>query len=249
MTTLRALLFDFGGTLDQPIHWLDRFLAYYRACGLELDRAQLEPAYDCATKTAYGAVEAMRERGLSETVRFLVGLQLDHLSRFGPEHVREELTRVGQSGNERLRDRISAAFSEESFCGMARSREVLLVLSSRFRLGVVSNFYGNLDRVLAEARLSELMDVTVDSAKVGIFKPDPRIFGEALDALGFSAQPAQAAMVGDSPVKDCAPAHRAGLKTIWLCGPDRLSGDLAEGFADHKIHTIDELLKLECLKM
>src|SRR5271157_1229461 len=105
MVVVNALLFDFGGTLDQPMHWLDRFVSHYRAGGLELDRNQLDPAFDYATKFAYRATETIRQWGLTETVCFLVGMQLDHLSRTGPEGVREQLLKMGQGGRERLRDR------------------------------------------------------------------------------------------------------------------------------------------------
>ncbi len=65
--SIRAILFDFGGTLDQPVHWLDRFLALYRACDIEIDRDQLEPAFTAATKAAYCATATMRHVGLDET--------------------------------------------------------------------------------------------------------------------------------------------------------------------------------------
>jgi hypothetical protein len=43
MATITALLFDFGGTLDGPAHWLDRFLASYRNAGIDISRADLDP--------------------------------------------------------------------------------------------------------------------------------------------------------------------------------------------------------------
>jgi putative hydrolase of the HAD superfamily len=245
--TVRAILFDFGGTLDQPVHWLDRFVAHYRAFGLSLNREELDPAFDRATEEAYRATEKMREMGLRETVDFLLERQLEQLGCLGPEHVRRRLEQLGTAGVERLRDRVGAAFAEESRCGMVRSRTLLQTLKPRFQLGVVSNFYGNLDRVLAEAGMLELMETTVDSSSVGLFKPDSRIFQSALASLEGSVEPSEVAMVGDSAEKDCAAARRAGLKAIWLCNqPDRVgSSEIVSGFADHKIHALDELLQLE----
>lgn len=243
MATLRALLFDFGGTLDCPVHWLDRFLSHYRACGLEIERAELDPAFDRATAQAYRATETIRKIGLRETVDFLLRAQIDYLSCLGPEHLGQRFQQMGPAGVAELRNRIGAAFAQESLRGMKRSRDLMVALKRRFRLGVVSNFYGNLDRVLAEGGMLELMDVTVDSSAVGIFKPDPRIFATALATLEEVA-PEEVAMVGDSPDKDCAPARRAGMKAIWLCSPpDRAAPrDLAD-FADLKINALEELLK------
>ena len=65
----------------------------------------------------------------------------------------------------------------------ATARRVLARLSRRHRLGVVSNFYGNLGAVCADAGLTALFDVIADSTAVGWTKPDPRIFRHALDAL------------------------------------------------------------------
>ena len=245
MATLRALLFDFGGTLDCPVHWLDRFLSHYRACGLEIERAELDPAFDRATAQAYRASGTIRKIGLRETVDFLLRAQIDYLSCLGPEHLGHRFQQMGSSGVAELRNRIGAAFAEESLGGMKRSRELMVALKRRFRLGVVSNFYGNLDRVLAEGGMLELMDVTVDSSSVGIFKPDPRIFAAALAGLGVPLRPDEVGMVGDSPDKDCEPARRAGMKAIWLCSPpDRVAPSNLADFADLKINALDELLKL-----
>jgi FMN phosphatase YigB (HAD superfamily) len=246
VATVRAILFDFGGTLDQPVHWLDRFQKHYRACGIQIDREQLKDAFDYATKAAYQAAGTIRDWGLSETVCYLAGRQLEHLLQRAPQRTRKELAKLGEGGRGRLRDRISASFCEEASDGMVRSRKVLLQLKPHFRLGVVSNFYGNLDRVLDEAGMLELMDVTVDSSRVGIFKPDPRIFEKALQALGDSVKPAETAMVGDSPSKDCTPGRRAGLMTVLLCGAEGSPGG-GEDSADYKIHALEELLKVPWL--
>ncbi len=56
--------------------------------------------------------------------------------------------------------------------------------------------------------------VVADSSQLGIFKPEPGIFDHALKRLG--SIPSETAMVGDSLAKDCAPAHRLGITTIWL---------------------------------
>jgi putative hydrolase of the HAD superfamily len=78
----------------------------------------------------------------------------------------------------------------------------------------VSNFYGNLDRVLAEADLARAVAVTADSGLLGFYKPDPRIFATSLSQLGV--HPQDAVMVGDSIRKDCAPARALGMTTVWL---------------------------------
>jgi FMN phosphatase YigB (HAD superfamily) len=54
----------------------------------------------------------------------------------------------------------------------------------------------------------------VSSARVGIRKPNPRIFNLALEALGIP--PEKAAMVGDTLGADILGARNAGLMGIWI---------------------------------
>jgi putative hydrolase of the HAD superfamily len=238
---MRAILFDFGGTLDGPFHWLDRFLTYYRASGLRLSRDELDSAYAYATRRAYDDSERLREYGLARLVEYLVGAHFDWLLERGPLKLRGELGRSGVRRSQ-IVEQISGGFVGETARGLERSGQVLGTLKSRFSLGVVSNFYGNLDHVLAEAGIAELLGTIADSTRLGFFKPDVRIFNEALHKLGVA--PGDAVMVGDSLEKDCAPARSLGLKTIWVRNPSaQARGD--KTVADYEISTLDELERLE----
>ena len=72
-------------------------------------------------------------------------------------------------------------------------------LKGRFKLGIVSNFYGNLDRILEESKLDRFFATVADSSRLGIFKPEPGIFEAALKKI--QCAPESAAMIGDSLVK------------------------------------------------
>ncbi len=239
MTKLRAILFDFGGTLDLASHWLDRFLGCYRSAGLELHREEFDRAFTDATRLGYAQPASLEGLGLAGLTGFLVGKQLECLRMEGPRRVRESLEQMGREGRARLAERIVADFVEQTSAGLKHSRRLLEELKPRFKLGVVSNFYGNLETVLGEAGMEALIDVALDSTRVGIFKPDPRIFEMALARLQISAR--EAAMVGDSLLKDCVPAHRLGMRTILIdagnggpkdvetpCVPDCVIGSLDE---------------------
>jgi HAD superfamily hydrolase (TIGR01549 family) len=244
---ITALLIDFGGTLDGESHWLDRFLRHYREAGLDISREQLDPAFDHATRAGYRAIRVVQRFGLSEIVRFLVGQQFEYLARDAPardgqDGLRESLR--GASGSERHRmvERITASFANDTRESLAHSRKVLAALKSSYRIGVVSNFYGNLDRILAEAGLDEFVDATIDSGRVGVFKPEAGIFQAALQALKVRA--AETAMVGDSIEKDCAPAHALGLKTVWFCPRRRDDSSIATR-SDYTIRALDDLVSIK----
>jgi HAD superfamily hydrolase (TIGR01509 family) len=230
-----AIVFDFGGTLDYPAHWLDRFLRHYRSAGLELDRPTLDRAFTSATATAYCSWERICELNLDAIIRYLTDLQLAEL-RAGNDRLANLIDALGR---ERIAAAISRSFADESRASLAANREILRRLSGRYKLGVISNFYGNLERVLDESGLLPLFDFVGDSSRLGSFKPDPAIFHAALEALEVAA--AAVLMVGDSLDKDCAPAKRLGMRTAWLrhriasAEPDSISA------ADFTINGLAEL--------
>ena len=222
-------------------------MRHYHAAGMRVTRAELDVAYSHATNTAYQAGEEIHRHSLRELVKLLVAHQFDHLHRHGPDSIREHLVGLGEERHD-LADRIASGFAEESAEGLARSRVLLKELSHDFKLGVVSNFYGNLQVVLFEAGIRELIQVAIDSKHMRVFKPDERIFAAALKVLDLPHN--QVAMVGDSLHKDCAPARKLGMRAIWLRGHHPGAGEHphsreAAAIAHHTVDTLDELKGLK----
>src|SRR6202040_2515477 len=225
MGTIIVLLFDFGGTLDGPAHWLDRFLGSYRAAGVDISRTELDPAFDHATRTGYGATRIVARFGVTDLVRFLVGHQFEYLRKSGPEQLRATLDVSGAAGRHRFVEAVTNSFVRETSAGLTHSRDIVGPLKSRFKMGVVSNFYGNLDRVLEEAKLDRFFTAVAGSTRVGIFKPDLGILEAALKKIQWAPQ--AGAMIGDSLGKDCAPARKLGMRTVWLCPEPRAAEESA----------------------
>jgi putative hydrolase of the HAD superfamily len=221
---IRGLLFDYGGTLDGPAsHWLDRFVDLYRELGAALPFAQIKEAFYRADEAAYGAPTIL-DASLADLMTFHVDVQLRNLPAGSPD----------------LRARLVDRFVARSEAALAESRRVLAHLHGRFRLGVVSNFYGNVGRILDDAGIAPLLTVIVDSQRVGLSKPDPRVYTHAVTALGCA--PAETIHVGDSYERDVVAARRAGLRVAWLVGdrtPAIPAGDLAP---DLSLRSLDELL-------
>jgi putative hydrolase of the HAD superfamily len=73
-----------------------------------------------------------------------------------------------------------------------------------------------------------MVDFVVISAEVGVRKPDPRIFEEALRRAGVAA--GEAVHVGDLPEEDIEGARRAGLGAFLIDREKRItSRDCPEG--------------------
>src|SRR5262249_14921597 len=115
--------------------------------------------------------------------------------------------------------RVADRFRRNSVAIVERNRATLELLANRYRLAVVSNFTGNLDRCLAELNLLRFFSATADSALVGWAKPDPRIFQRALQMLQAVASTAW--MVGDNFENDIRPAASLGLSPCWIADPQR----------------------------
>jgi HAD superfamily hydrolase (TIGR01549 family) len=81
-------------------------------------------------------------------------------------------------------------------------------------IGLVSNTDRDLDGVLDAFDLRRLVDGTVTSAQVGLFKPAPEIFVAALACVGATSS--DTVMVGDSYRDDVEGALAAGLAAVLL---------------------------------
>lgn len=216
-----ALLFDFGGTLDADgLTWKDRFFRLFREEGLTLAPAAFDPHFYAADDALVGT--------LSPTL----GLR-DSVGRLA----RDLAGRLGLDA-ERAGARVATRFLDDALTRLDANRTVLGRLRERYRLGVVSNFYGNLEAVCDDVGIRPLFDVIVDSARVGCTKPDARIFRCAVDALGITF--AQAMFVGDSPTRDMAGARGVGMAHVWLVDADG-SARTPCCAGDRVIHTLKDL--------
>jgi len=93
--------------------------------------------------------------------------------------------------------------------------EVLRKLSGLYQLGVVSNGFADIQRrKLSSLGIERLFDCVVLSGELGIRKPDPRIFEEAMRLLG--RLPTDCLYVGDNYQHDVVGAVNAGLRTCWF---------------------------------
>jgi len=199
------VLFDFGGTLDADgVYWSPRFHAAYRAAGGALDFTAFDPIFK-ATDDALARLPDIRTLGF----RAAIGAQARLLAARLPDH-------VDAAG---MAERLHA----DAVAVVARNRPVLERLGRRYRLGIVSNFTGNLEPCLEELGLAKLFTVVSDSTVVGWSKPDARIFVHTLAALHAPAQ--RAWMVGDNFEADIRGAASVGMRTCWLAPTDRAVPD------------------------
>lgn len=105
------------------------------------------------------------------------------------------------------------------------------------RLSLVSNADPGLRQVLARIGLARRLDHLSISGEIGVEKPDPRIFHDALEALG--TRPERAVHVGDLYEVDIVGARGVGLAAVLV--------DVAGLSADRDVTRIRSLGELPAL--
>jgi HAD superfamily hydrolase (TIGR01509 family) len=88
------------------------------------------------------------------------------------------------------------------------------VRAAGVRVCIVSNSEGKLASLFDHLGLSSRFDHVIDSALVGVEKPDPRIFQQALER--FRTPAARALHLGDTIATDIVGARRAGIRCALI---------------------------------
>ena len=221
---IKGYIFDYGGTLDTGgQHWGKVIWHAY-------ERQQV-PVSEEAFRDAY--VHAERTLGKNPIIQpdFTFRRTLE-------EKIRIELEFLGfPQYQQAVVDDLYAITCKET----AKSREVLLQLKQQYPMVLVSNFYGNIATVLQEFKLDGIFDTIIESAMVGVRKPDPQIFTLGVEALGM--QPDEVVVVGDSMDKDIIPAGKAGCHTVWFKGEGWTNDPVDESPAGKVITDLTQILK------
>jgi FMN phosphatase YigB (HAD superfamily) len=116
--------------------------------------------------------------------------------------------------------------------------EVLHLLASRYKIGVIANQSPGSEERLTRWGLMRFVSICTASAEVGLEKPDPAIFDLALREAGCGAS--DAVMIGDRLDNDIRPARSLGWKTVRvLQGPGRFQ--VPRDHLDEPDHTVPDL--------
>ena len=210
----KGYIFDYGGTLDTAgCHWGKMLWHAYERQSIPVTEEQFREAYVFAERTLGKNPIIQTDYTFRKTLEVKLRIEFEYLQAKGYLcNSNFCLASMQAAVLDDLYERVRTI--------TAQSKEVLVKLKESYPIILVSNFYGNLPVVLEEFGLSGLFNTVVESAVVGIRKPDTRIFQLGVDALGLP--PEEITVVGDSISKDIAPARRLGCQTVWI------KGDLTE---------------------
>ena len=203
---IKGIIFDYGGTLDsRGVHWSEVLWKGYCQAGVPIDKETFRNAY----------VEG--ERALA---RERIIMPQDNFHTLLLKKVKVEISYLPDKPDTETQNRWVNEIA--AFCDNAarecveEARTVLEHLHERHPMMLVSNFYGNIDEVLRSYGIRHLFKGIIESAVVGVRKPNPTLFKLGVDALEL--EPYEVLVVGDSLRKDIEPAEQLGCRALWLKG-------------------------------
>lgn len=204
---VKGIIFDYGGTIDSNgLHWAEVIWMAYEAMNVPVSKEIFREAYVIGERTL-GKNPIIKP---NHTFRDMLCLKMDIQVQWLKDN--------GFLSVEQIAPELSVLLANWCYAYAKKSidnaRPILEELAKRYPLVLVSNFYGNIESVLTDFGLNHLFGSIVESAVVGIRKPDPAIFQLGVDKLGFKAD--EIVVVGDSYDKDIVPATTIGCQTIWL---------------------------------
>jgi putative hydrolase of the HAD superfamily len=211
VATVRAILFDYGHTLVDFRRTEEALREAYEHIRARIEATaymEVHELLDLIERVAGGVDRMVAE---SYQARRMEELDL-------PTVFRETLAGIGFSLPEDTLAHIieldHSAYSN-SITVEPEMLEILTSLSGRYPIGLVSNvsllphlMRGDLDRL----GIGPLLTMSVFSSEVGVRKPDPRIFEEALRRMSVAAP--ETVFVGDRLYDDVSGAQAVGMRTV-----------------------------------
>ena len=200
----KVIFFDVGYTLDMPASgdWMftGRFL---EAAGEKLKQR----------------TETEIQRARSAGLRFLDN---DHLIKTVEAEIKNFFDYYSIISNEldlglseKERDQIARdrACNMENYIPYPGIAEVLSTLSKTHKLGIISDTWPSIEPQLEHIGVSQYLSFTTFSCFVGVFKPDKRIY---LDALNKCGVPAEETVFIDDAVRNLDGAAALGITPILI---------------------------------
>ncbi|HWG62478.1 MAG TPA: HAD family hydrolase [Streptosporangiaceae bacterium] len=200
--TVRAVIFDWGGTLT-PWHSIDQEALWRAVCGQHFpadDDSRIAAALLAAELDLWQATDDSQVSATLEQV----------------------FDRAGVSATQALLDSYFQAWDPHTIT----DPDVLPTLRSLRERGIKIGLLSNTmwprsahERVLRRDNVLTLFDGSVFSSEIPWTKPHPEAFRAAMAAIGID-EPAECVFVGDRPYDDVHGAKSAGMRAVLIPNSD-----------------------------
>ena len=222
LTDIKGIIFDYGGTLDtNSRHWSEVLWSKYEEYHVPVGKADFREAYVYGERTLARIPLVKPEDNFHDVLCIKTKLQMEYLIEQG---------KLEQTDAMEYAVKIADSCYQYVLSVLEKTRPVVQSLSRKYKLVLVSNFYGNIRSVLKDFELDDFFSDVIESSVVGVRKPDPAIYRLGVEVLKLPAE--NVLVVGDSFSKDMVPAKTVGCKVAWLRGEGWENEEIDESLPD-----------------
>lgn len=208
ISKVKGVIFDYGGTLDTGgDHWSEVIWNAWQKAGVAAEKGEFREVYVYAERELARTLHILPHHNFHDLLDIKMQIELQKLAEdghFPPAQIDDMAKKVAAICYQAAKDSVEKA------------KPVLDAMAKKYPMVLVSNFYGNIETVLKDFGIDSYFKKIIESAVVGVRKPDPKIFTLGVEALGL--KPEEVLVIGDSYSKDIVPAEKAGCQAIWLKG-------------------------------
>ena len=206
---IKGVIFDYGGTIDsRGVHWSEVIWDGYCDSEVPVSKEEFRQSYVMAERELAKVRHILPHHNFYDLLLIKMRIELGDLV------ARQVL--AADYPVEPKAEAIARYCYDAARSSIEEARPTLEALYARYPMVLVSNFYGNVESVLSDFDVRKYFGTIVESAVVGVRKPDPKIFALGVEALGL--KPEEVLVIGDSYKKDIVPAESLGCKVLWIKG-------------------------------
>jgi putative hydrolase of the HAD superfamily len=210
MTEISAVISDFGGVLTSPL--LDSFAAFQDSSGISLE--ELGKAMGVIWRRDGANPLFELETGRMTESAFLEALSTELSCQLGRTVA---LHGFGEAYFEHLQP-------NERLIGYMRE-----LRGRGYKLAICTNNVREWEQLWrAKLPVDEIFDVVVDSAFVGLRKPEPEIYELTLERLGVRPD---AALFIDDIELNCHAARKLGIRSVWFQSNEQAIAEIEAALA------------------
>lgn len=236
ITMIQAFLIDYGGTLDTAArHWSYVLHEGYDKAGIKLENEVFRPAYVYAERALARHPYIRSNDDFFDLLLKKVSLEIEYLEQHG------SIKFISSDKRAVVAEQVALYCNAYARNMVHNTIPILERLANNYRLVMVSNFYGNLTRIVNTYGIAPYFEAIVESAVVGVRKPDPAIWQMGVEAA--RAKASECVVVGDSYSKDILPGHSLGCETVWFKGEEWENVSRDETLPTHVITALPEILE------
>ena len=152
---IKGLIFDYGATIDSNgTHWAEVIWNQYQTAGVPISKANFRDAYVYAERALAVNPYIKPEDNFLRLMQVKIRIEFDYL--LGEGILSKNDT------TDSVIDAIATGCYEDARKWVEAAKATLDVLSARYPMVLVSNFYGNIQAVLDDFKLTSYFPVVIE---------------------------------------------------------------------------------------